>query len=74
MPAIAAGCTVVPSPATRPHSVFEVRRGSRDDAGPLPGVVNLVSGPGAVIGERLAEHSDVDVVLHRLYGRRRLSG
>ncbi|MFN8225601.1 MAG: aldehyde dehydrogenase family protein [Mycobacterium sp.] len=62
LPAIAAGCTVVLKPSNEaPLSVFEFVE-ALDDAGLPPGVVNLVSGPGAVIGERLAEHSDVDVV------------
>ncbi len=62
LPAIAAGCTVVLKPSNEaPLSVFEFVE-ALDDAGLPSGVVNLVSGPGAVIGERLAEHPDVDVV------------
>lgn len=62
LPAIAAGCTVVLKPSNEaPLSVFEFIE-SLEDAGLPPGVVNLVSGPGRVIGERLAEHPDVDFV------------
>ncbi len=62
IPAIAAGCTVVLKPSNEaPLSVFEFVE-SLHDAGLPPGVVNLVSGPGRVIGERLSEHQDVDFV------------
>lgn len=61
-PAIAAGCTVVLKPSNEaPLSVFEFVE-ALDDAGLPPGVVNLVSGPGSVIGERMAAHPDVDFV------------
>jgi aldehyde dehydrogenase (NAD+) len=62
LPAIAAGCTVVLKPSNdAPLSVFEFVEALQDAALP-PGVVNLVSGPGSVIGERMAEHPDVDFV------------
>lgn len=62
IPAIAAGCTVVLKPSNEaPLSVFEFVE-TLHDAGLPPGVVNLVSGPGRVIGERLSEHEDVDFV------------
>lgn len=62
IPAIAAGCTVVLKPSNEaPLSVFEFIE-ALADAGLPPGVVNLVSGPGRVIGERLSEHPDVDFV------------
>lgn len=62
LPAIAAGCTIVLKPSNEaPLSVFEFVE-TLQDAGLPPGVVNLVSGPGRVIGERLAEHPDVDFV------------
>jgi betaine-aldehyde dehydrogenase len=62
LPAIAAGCTVVLKPSNEAAlSVFEFVE-SLEDAGLPPGVVNLVSGPGRVIGERMAEHPDVDFV------------
>jgi betaine-aldehyde dehydrogenase len=62
LPAIAAGCTVVLKPSNEaPLSVFEFVE-AVEEAGLPAGVLNLVSGPGAVIGERLAEHPDVDLV------------
>lgn len=62
LPAIAAGCTVVLKPSNEaPLSVFEFVE-ALEDAGLPPGVVNLVSGPGRVIGERMSAHSEVDFV------------
>ncbi|MCV7303614.1 aldehyde dehydrogenase family protein [Mycobacterium barrassiae] len=62
LPAIAAGCTVVLKPSNEaPLSVFEFVD-AIEDAGLPDGVVNLVSGPGRVIGERMAAHPDVDFV------------
>lgn len=62
IPAIAAGCTVVLKPSNEaPLSVFEFVE-TLQDAGLPPGVVNLVSGPGRVVGERMAENPDVDFV------------
>ncbi|MCV7067247.1 aldehyde dehydrogenase family protein [Mycolicibacterium farcinogenes] len=62
LPAIAAGCPVVLKPSNEaPLSVFAFIEAC-DEAGLPPGTVNLVSGPGRVIGERLASHPDVDLV------------
>jgi betaine-aldehyde dehydrogenase len=62
LPAIAAGCTVVLKPSNEaPLSVFEFVEALQAAELP-PGVVNLVSGPGRVIGERMSEHPDVDFV------------
>lgn len=62
LPAIAAGCTVVLKPSNEaPLSVFEFVE-ALEEAGLPAGVVNLVSGRGAVIGERIASHPDVDLV------------
>ncbi|CAM3484367.1 aldehyde dehydrogenase family protein [Mycobacterium colombiense] len=62
LPAIAAGCTVVLKPSNEaPLSVFEFVE-AVEEAGLPAGVVNLVSGGGQVIGERLAEHPGVDFV------------
>lgn len=62
LPAVAAGCTVVLKPSNEaPLSVFEFIE-AVEEAGLPPGVVNLVSGAGRVVGERLAEHPDVDVL------------
>lgn len=62
LPAIAVGCTVVLKPSNEaPLSVFEFVE-ALEDADLPSGVVNLVSGPGSVIGERMAAHPDVDFV------------
>ncbi|KAA0084621.1 aldehyde dehydrogenase family protein [Mycolicibacterium sp. P9-64] len=60
LPAIAAGCPVVLKPSDEaPLSVFEFIE-AVEEAGLPAGSVNLVSGNGRVIGERLAVHPDVD--------------
>jgi betaine-aldehyde dehydrogenase len=62
LPAIAAGCTVVLKPSNEaPLSVFAFIDACQE-AGLPDGVVNIVSGPGRVIGEALASHPDVDFV------------
>lgn len=62
LPAIAAGCPVVLKPSNEaPLSVFAFVEAC-EEAGVPPGTINLVSGPGRVIGERLASHPDVDFV------------
>ncbi|BBX90332.1 aldehyde dehydrogenase family protein [Mycolicibacterium boenickei] len=62
LPAIAAGCTVVLKPSNEaPLSVFAFVQAC-EDAGLPPGTLNLVSGPGRVIGEHIAAHPDVDFV------------
>jgi acyl-CoA reductase-like NAD-dependent aldehyde dehydrogenase len=61
-PALAAGCTVVLKPSeVAPLNAFILAE-IIDDVGLPPGVFNLVSGVGPVVGERLAEHPDVDMV------------
>jgi aldehyde dehydrogenase (NAD+) len=61
-PALAAGCTVVLKPSEvaplAAYALIEVFH----DAGLPPGVLNLVSGRGPVVGEALATHPDVDMV------------
>jgi gamma-glutamyl-gamma-aminobutyraldehyde dehydrogenase len=61
-PALAAGCTVVLKTAERsPLSMqYVAALGAR--AGLPPGVLNVLSGDGAVVGRRLGEHSGVDVL------------
>lgn len=62
LPAIAAGCPVVLKPSNEaPLSVFEFVE-AIEAAGLPPGAVNLVSGPGRVIGEHMAGHPDIDFV------------
>ncbi len=58
-PALAAGNTVVLKPAElTPLTAMELERIALE-AGLPEGVLNVVVGPGRVVGERLAEHSDV---------------
>jgi aldehyde dehydrogenase (NAD+) len=61
-PALATGCTVVLKPSeVAPYTAFRLME-LLVDAGLPPGVVNLVSGTGPVVGEALAAHPDVDLV------------
>jgi aldehyde dehydrogenase (NAD+) len=61
-PAIAAGCTVVLKPsAETPVNAFLLTE-IIADAGLPPGVFNLVSGSGRVVGEAISAHPDVDMV------------
>ncbi|MFK0114036.1 aldehyde dehydrogenase family protein [Streptomyces sp. NPDC091217] len=61
-PALAAGCTVVIKPSeVAPLSVYQLFDAIHE-AGFPPGVINLVSGRGPVVGEALVTHPEVDVV------------
>jgi aldehyde dehydrogenase (NAD+) len=61
-PALAVGCTVVVKPSElaplSPLILAEVMH----EAGVPKGVFNLVNGDGATVGQRIAEHADVDIV------------
>lgn len=61
-PALAAGCTAVAKPSTvAPLSAFTLA-GVAHDAGLPAGVLNVVTGAGTEVGERLATHPDVDMI------------
>ena len=61
-PALAAGCTVVAKPSeVAPLSAFVLAEVVHE-AGLPPGVFNLVTGYGPVVGEALAAHPQVDMV------------
>jgi acyl-CoA reductase-like NAD-dependent aldehyde dehydrogenase len=61
-PALAAGCTVVLKPSeVAPLNAF-LLADVLDGLGLPAGVFNLVTGVGPVVGERLAEHPDVDMI------------
>ncbi|ATG19866.1 aldehyde dehydrogenase family protein [Ralstonia pickettii] len=61
-PALAAGCTVVLKPSeVAPLNAFVLAE-VIEEAGLPPGVFNLVTGYGPVVGEVLASHPDVDMV------------
>jgi aldehyde dehydrogenase (NAD+) len=61
-PALAAGCTVVLKPSeVAPLNAFILAE-IIDEIGLPPGVFNLVTGVGPVVGEAIAAHPDVDMV------------
>ena len=61
-PAMAVGCTVVLKPSeVAPLNAFALAE-VIDEVGLPPGVFNLVSGPGATVGEAIASHPNVDMV------------
>ncbi len=60
--ALAVGCTAVVKPAElTPGTTIRLARIAQE-AGLPDGVLNVVTGPGRVIGNRLAEHTDVDMI------------
>ena len=61
-PALAAGCTVILKPASA-TPLTALRLGELAlEAGIPPGVVNVVTGPGAEIGAYMAEHPGIDKI------------
>ncbi|MBY0402409.1 MAG: aldehyde dehydrogenase family protein [Cyanobacteria bacterium] len=59
-PALAAGCTVVIKPAEQtPLSLLKLAEFFKD-AGVPPGVINIVTGPGATTGNAIINHPDID--------------
>src|SRR6201996_4591880 len=61
-PALACGCTIVIKPAEL-TSLSALRIGELAlEAGLPPGVLNIVTGPGRVVGDALVNHPDVDKV------------
>ena len=61
-PAMAAGCTTILKPAGAAPLAAFVLAEVIDGLGLPPGTVNVISGPGRLIGEMLAAHPDVDMV------------
>lgn len=61
-PALAAGCTCVLKPANETPLTALWLGQLLQEAGVPAGVVNIVTGPGPVVGEALASHPDVDAV------------
>lgn len=61
-PALAYGNTVVLKPANLTPASAHLMAQLLDEAGVPPGVFNLVMGPGAVVGDALLTHPDVDAV------------
>jgi betaine-aldehyde dehydrogenase len=61
-PSLAAGNTVVIKPASlTPLTTIELARAAHE-AGIPPGVLNVVTGPGATVGEALVQHPDVRMI------------
>ncbi len=61
-PALAAGCSVVVKPADQ-TALSTLKLGELLlEAGMPPGVVNIITGPGRVVGAALASHMDVDKI------------
>lgn len=61
-PALAAGCTVALKPSEEAPTCAAIFAEVVAEAGAPAGVFNLVQGDGAIVGEALAAHPDVDVV------------
>ena len=61
-PALAAGCTVVLKPSEVAPSTAFILAEVLHEVGLPPGVFNLVTGYGPVVGEVLAAHPEVDMV------------
>ncbi|MEL7165414.1 MAG: aldehyde dehydrogenase [Pseudomonadota bacterium] len=62
-PALAAGCTVVLKPAETASLTLVRLAELALEAGVPPGVFNVVTGAGEVVGAAIAESNDVDVVV-----------
>jgi acyl-CoA reductase-like NAD-dependent aldehyde dehydrogenase len=61
-PALAAGCTMVVKPSSEaPLNAFILAE-IMDEVGLPPGVFNLVSGSGSVVGEAMCRHPEVDMI------------
>jgi aldehyde dehydrogenase (NAD+) len=61
-PALACGCTLVVKPAEiTPLSILRIAELALE-AGVPPGVLNIVTGKGSVVGEALVQHAGVDKV------------
>ncbi|MEV0593757.1 aldehyde dehydrogenase family protein [Nonomuraea cavernae] len=61
-PALAAGCTVVLKPSEVAPLAAYALAGIFHEIGLPPGVFNLVSGRGPVVGEAMAAHPEVDMI------------
>jgi gamma-glutamyl-gamma-aminobutyraldehyde dehydrogenase len=61
-PALAAGCTVVLKTAEQSPLSMQRVAALGAEAGLPPGVLNVLSGDGTVVGRRLGEHPDVDIL------------
>ncbi len=60
--ALAAGCTVIVKPAGQTPLTIQKLFEIIDEVGFPNGVVNLIFGPGSVVGDTLVKHKDVDKI------------
>ena len=68
-PALAAGCTVVLKPAETASLTLVRMAELAIEAGLPPGVLNVVTGEGAIVGASIAESMDVDALVFTGSGR-----
>ncbi len=61
-PALAAGCTVILKPASHTPLTAIALGGIALEAGVPPGVLNVLPGPGASLGTRIATHPAIDKI------------
>ena len=61
-PALAAGCTVVLKPASYTPLTALMLGEIALEAGVPPGVLNILPGPGAALGDRIATHPGIDKI------------
>ncbi|MSQ19495.1 MAG: aldehyde dehydrogenase [Betaproteobacteria bacterium] len=61
-PALAAGCTVILKPATHTPLTSLMLGRAALEAGLPPGVLNILPGPGAELGEHIARHPLIDKI------------
>lgn len=59
-PALAAGCSIVVKPSMETPGGLSVLADIAEAAGLPLGVLNVVTGPGSIVGDRLARNRDVD--------------
>ncbi|WDF74161.1 aldehyde dehydrogenase family protein [Novosphingobium sp. KACC 22771] len=61
-PALAAGCTVVLKPSELSPFSAQLLAQIIEDAGTPPGVFNMVTGTGEVVGAAMSAHPDIDMI------------
>ncbi len=61
-PALAAGCTVIVKPSSETPVTVLMLADLVEEAGFPPGVFNVITGPGSVVGNHLVTHAGVDKI------------
>ena len=59
---LASGCTVVAKPSELTSGTTLMLAGLMKEAGLPDGVLNVLTGPGSVLGQAISEHADIDMV------------